>query len=123
MKMLVIAADGDGAFRCALVRNPDLYRRQIARETGAAFIVWAGLSILACDAEHMLAQLACKVLPCFTARPQLQHDPVFVAALGWALWGRPLVIAVWRNAIRRLQKSIQRLSPSRYLRQFRQAGD
>jgi hypothetical protein len=125
MKMLVIACDASGAFRCAIVRNPDLFRRALARETGAASIVWVGHSLLAYDAGLMLTHLESGVLPHFTARPQLQHDPVFVAAMGWALLGRPLIAAAWRKGLWWVQGLLRFLSFPRYLRRFRsgQAGD
>ena len=97
MKVLVIAVDGHGAFRCGLVKNPDLFRREIASETGAGFIVWAAIPILAANAAGSLSHIQHHVLPRFTARVQLQHDRSFVTAMAWVWLGRPLLGYVARN--------------------------
>lgn len=97
MKMLVIAVDGHGAFRCSLVKNPDLFRREIAAETGAGHIVWAAIPILAANAAESLSNIQDQVLPRFTARVQLQHDRTFVMTMAWVWLGRPLLGYVARN--------------------------
>lgn len=97
MKVLVIAVDGHGAFRCGLVKNPNLFRRKIAGETGSGYIVWAAIPILATNANECLSHIQDYVLPRFTARVQLQHDRSFVLAMAWAWLGRPLVGYVARK--------------------------
>lgn len=97
MKMLVIAVDGHGAFRCGLVKNPDLFRREIAAETGAGYIVWATIPILASNAAESLSHVQHQVLPSFTAREQLQHDRAFVMAMAWAWLGRPMLGMIARH--------------------------
>lgn len=81
MKMLVIAVDGHGAFRCNLARNPDLFRRELVAETGAGYIVWAAIPILAANAAESLSHIQNHVLPRFSARVQLQNDRAFVIAM------------------------------------------
>lgn len=73
MKMIVVVADGAGKFQCGLVRNPDLFRRDIAKATGAAAVVWSALPVLAADASAMIATIERDILPCFVAKPSLQH--------------------------------------------------
>lgn len=102
MKMIVVVADGAGRFQCGLVRNPDLFRRDIAKATGAATVVWAGLPVLATDANTMIETIERDVLPRFEAKPYLQHKLGFVLAMGWLFAGRPLVEALWRRACRLL---------------------
>lgn len=97
MKVLVIAVDGHGAFRCGLVKNPDLFRREIAGETGAGYIVWAAIPVLAANAAESLSHIQDQVLPKFTARVQLQHDRSFVMSMAWVWLGRPLLGYVARN--------------------------
>lgn len=97
MKMLVIAVDGHGAFRCGLVKNPDLFRREIACETGSGYIVWAAIPLLATNAAESLSHIQGQVLPRFTARVQLQHDRTFVMTVAWVWLGRPLLSYVARN--------------------------
>lgn len=104
MKMLVIAVDGYGAFRCGLVKNPDLFRREIAAETGAGYIVWATIPILATNAAETLSNIQHQVLPRFTAREQLQHDRTFVIAIAWVWLGRPLLGVIARHARWRVSK-------------------
>lgn len=125
MKMLVIACDGHGAFRCALVRNPDLFRRQIAAQTGHGDIVWAGMSVLASDPGGALAHIKSHVLPRFTARPRLQHDPAFVTALVWATLGRPMLGLAARTIRNCGRKTFWPLSLSRlrHLVRTRRSGD
>jgi hypothetical protein len=107
MKMLVIAVDGHGAFHCGLVKNPDLFRREIAAETGAGYIVWAALPILAANAAESLNHVQHHVLPRFIAREQLQHDRAFVMAMGWAWLGRPLLGVIARHVRWRVSKVIR----------------
>ena len=106
MKMMVVVADGSGRFQCGLVRNPDLFRRDIAKATGAAAVVWAGVPVLATDACAMVTTIERDVLPRFAARPTLQHELAFVIAMGWVFAGRPLVQAVWRRAFRLFRNAV-----------------
>lgn len=114
MKMLVIAVDGQGAFRCGLVKNPDLFRREIANETGAGYIVWAAIPILAANAAESLSDIQYHVLPRFTARVQLQHDRSFVMAMAWAWLGRPLLDYVARNLRCRVSRFFRWLAPIKH---------
>jgi|GEM_PF-6475953 hypothetical protein len=113
MKMLVIAVDGHGAFRCGLVKNPDLFRREIAGETGAGYIVWAAIPILATNAAESLSHIQNHVLPKFTARVQLQHDRTFVIVMAWAWMGRPLVGIIARHLRWRVSKCARWLATLR----------
>ncbi len=106
MKMIVVVADGAGKFQCGLVRNPDLFRRDIAKATGAAAVVWAGLPVLSTDACSMVTAIERDVLPRFVARPSLQHEPAFVLAMGWVFAGRPLVHTAWRRACRLFRNAV-----------------
>ncbi|GAB5428274.1 MAG: hypothetical protein Devi2KO_17330 [Devosia indica] len=106
MKMIVVVSDGSGRFQCGLVRNPDLFRRDIAKATGAAAVVWAGLPVLATDACAMVTTIERCVLPRFAARPSLQHEPAFVLAMGWVVAGRPLVHTAWRRACRLFRNAV-----------------
>jgi hypothetical protein len=116
MEMLVIAVDGHGAFRCSLVRNPDLFRREIAAETGAGYIVWAAIPILASNAGESLSHVQHQVLPRFTAREQLQHDRGFVMTMAWAWLGRPLLGVIARHVRWRVSKVTRwHLTLARYL--------
>ena len=119
MKMLVIAVDGHGAFRCGLVKNPDLFRRVIAAETGAGHIVWAAITILAANAAESLSHIQDHVLPRFTARVQLQHDRAFVLAMAWVWLGRPLLGYVARNLRWRVSKVFSWLAPLKRALVFR----
>lgn len=116
MKMLVIAVDGYGAFRCGLVKNPDLFRREIASETGAGYIVWAAIPILASNAAESLSHVQHQVLPRFIARAQLQHDRTFVTAMAWAWLGRPLLGVIARHVGWKVSKVTRwHLTLARYL--------
>ena len=111
MKLLVIAVDGHGAFRCGLVKNPDLFRREIAGKTGSGHIVWAAIPILAANAAESLSHIQDQVLPRFTARVQLQHDRSFVMAMAWVWLGRPLLGYVARNLRWKVSKVFRCLTP------------
>lgn len=106
MKMIVVVADGAGRFQCGLVRNPDLFRRGIAKATGAATVVWAGLPVLATDANTMIETIERDVLPRFEAKPYLQHELAFVLAMGWLFAGRPIVHAAWQRSCRLIRSAV-----------------
>lgn len=94
MKMIAIVCDGAGAFHCACVKNPDLFRRDIAARTGAGFIAWAGTPIHGTSPHTLIADLERYVLPHFTAGPALQHDLHFTIAVGWVVFGKPLAVII-----------------------------
>jgi hypothetical protein len=119
MKMLVVAVDGHGAFRCGLVKNPDLFRREIAGETGASYVVWAAIPILAANAAETLSHIQDHVLPRFDARVQLQHDRSFVIAMAWVWLGRPLLGYVARNLRWRVSRVFHWLAPLKHTLVFR----
>ena len=110
MKMLVIAADGHGTFRCAIVRNPDLFRRDLCTETGAGFILWAAAPVLAINARLAVERISRHVLPRFVAGPELQYDLAFVSAVAWITLGRPL-LGVAARQMRRWARRIIRSIP------------
>ncbi|QYO75096.1 hypothetical protein [Devosia salina] len=125
MKMLVIAVDGHGGFRCGLVKNPDLFRRKIAAETGSGYIVWAAIPILATNSAESLSHIQDHVLPRFTAQVQLQHDRTFVMAMAWAWLGRPLLGYVARNRRWRVSRVARCFTPLKLTLAFkgRHQGD
>jgi hypothetical protein len=104
MKMLVIAVDGHAVFRCGLVKNPDLLRRKIAAETGSGYIVWAAIPILAASAAKSLSHIQNHVLPSFTARVQLQHDPPSSWPWPGCGWDGPFLGILARNLSWRVSK-------------------
>lgn len=126
MKMIVVVADGNGAFQCGLARNPDLYRRDIAKSTGTAVVVWAGLPVLSTDAQAMVETLKRKVLPHFVAGPLLQHRLAFVIAMEWTFVGGPLLAAVYfrlRSRCRRIIAAIPGLPAPHRLRLAKTRGE
>tara|TARA_A100001391_G_scaffold205337_2_gene205130 strand:- start:4186 stop:4575 length:390 start_codon:yes stop_codon:yes gene_type:complete len=94
MKMIAIVCDGAGAFHCACVKNPDLFRREVSAKTGAGFIAWAGTPIHGTSLQALIADIERLVLPRFTAGPDLQHDLHFTIAVGWVVFGKPLAVIV-----------------------------
>jgi len=114
MKVVVIAVDGRGAFRYGLVKNPDLFRREIAAETGAGYIVWAAIPILAANAAESLSHIQDHVLPRFNARVQLQHDRSFVMAMAWVWLVRPLLGYVARSLRWKVSKVFRCFTPLKH---------
>lgn len=100
MKIIAIVCDGAGAFHCASVKNPDLFRRQIAAQTGAGFIAWAGTPIQGTSLQALVADIERLVLPRFTAGPDLQHDLHFTIAVGWVVFGKPLAVIISAKIVR-----------------------
>ncbi|HCO53445.1 MAG TPA: hypothetical protein DIT93_00310 [Pelagibacterium sp.] len=100
MKMIAIVCDGAGAFHCACVKNPDLFRRDIAAKTGAGFIAWAGTPIHGTSPQSLIANIERSVLPRFIAGPALQHDLHFTIAMGWVVFGKPLAVIIGAKIVR-----------------------
>lgn len=123
MKMLVIATDGHGAFRCGVVKNPDLFRRDIAMQTGASYVIWAGAPILSTDAGQVLDRITRLVLPRFTAGPELQHNLAFLAGVSWATLGRPVLAWSGRRLRHRVSRTIRRLGSIGRVLTFPRAGE
>lgn len=83
MKIIAIVRDNAGAFHCAFVKNPDLFRREVASQTGGASLAYASAASLGGSPEALINQLHQTVLPRFAAAPSLQHDIGFLAAVSW----------------------------------------
>lgn len=97
MKVLLILVDGAGAFRCAHVRNPSTFRREIVAETGEAHIVYLGAAVAAISTDQLIARLERKVLRCFIASAGLRDNPFFQARVEWERLRKPLAQAVCRH--------------------------
>jgi hypothetical protein len=105
MKIIVIVCDSAGLFHCGFVKNPDLYRREIAAQSGGATVAFASAPILDRNGADLVATLQRRVLPRFSAGPHLQHDIRFLASVAWTVLGKPLLQAQavrWLGAIRKL---------------------
>lgn len=100
MKMIAIVCDGAGAFHCACVKNPDLFRREIAAKTGAGFIAWAGTPIHGTSPQGLIADIERLVLPRFTAGPSLRHDLHFTIAIFWVVFGKPMAMIISARIVR-----------------------
>jgi hypothetical protein len=106
MKIIAIFRDSAGAFHCAHVKNPDLFRREVAVQSGGATLAYASATVVGSRAEALIDKLQQKVLPRFAAAPSLQHDIGFLAAVSWTVIGRPLLKA----QVLRMSRQVRRVS-------------
>ncbi len=106
MKIITIDRDHAGGFHCAIVKNPDFFRRDIAASTGRAEIIWASTAVL--DGNP----LGSAAVP---GSQNLQHDLGFAAAIGWTVTVRPLPYRV----LTRLRRTLRRASGVALLRRIR----
>lgn len=98
MKVLVILVDGAGEIRCAYVRNPSLFRREIVVATGEAHIVYLGAAVAAISTDELILGLETNVLPHFAATAGLRDNPFFQARVEWERLRLPLARAICRRA-------------------------
>src|SRR5690554_1758220 len=106
MKIIAIVRDRAGSFHCAHVKNPDLFRREVAAQTGSATLVYASAIVVGSKAEALFDKLRHRVLPLYADAPSLQHDIGFLAAVGWTVTGRPLLAAQAQRLWRRARKAV-----------------
>jgi hypothetical protein len=99
-KIIAMVRDNAGAFRCVHVRNPRLFRREVAARAGGASFSYSSAAVLGGSPNTFVHKLQRRVLPHIATAPILEHGIGSLAAGSWAGMGTPLLKAqrVWRQA-------------------------
>ena len=119
MKIIAIVRDSAGEFHCAYVKNPDLFRREVAAKAGGASLAFASAAVMGGSAKALIDKLQQNVLPRFATAPSLQHDIGFLAAVNWTVAGKPLLKAQVERMLRRARKATGIAACQRALRSLK----